>query len=155
MLIQLHSSSDVFVPLLMLIGLYAIIGGGAPERIAGSAFYIATFFSVELASRLAPRFSIMEAGIFLVDVMLLACLVVLMLKANRFWTIWICSMQAITVLSHLPMLFIPDLIPLAYRVVISIWAYPMLTLLAIGTWRHRDRLQRYGTDRPWSSYSHR
>lgn len=97
----------------------------------------------------------MEAGVFTIDVMLLACLFVLMLKANRFWTIWICSMQAITVLSHLPMLFIPDLIPLAYRAVITIWAYPMLAVLAIATWRHRERLQRYGSDKPWSSFSDR
>lgn len=152
---RLIAGPEFFGALLIVVCAYGILFGGLPEKIAGFLFLSADRLSWEFASRLAHRFSFMEARIFVVDVMLLACLVVLMLKANRFWTIWICSMQAIAVLSHLPMLFIPDLIPLAYRVVISIWAYPMLALLAIGTWRHRDRLQRYGTDRPWSSFSHR
>lgn len=154
-MIRIHSISEVYGALLLLVGSYALVFGGSPERTFAALYSVASLGSGELASRLAHRFSLIEAGVFTIDVMLLACLFVLMLKANRFWTIWICSMQAITVLSHLPMLFVPDLIPLAYRAVITIWAYPMLALLAIATWRHSDRLQRYGTDTPWSSFSAR
>jgi len=51
------------------------------------------------------------------------------------------------------MIVIPELLPQAYFVIAAIWAYPMLIVLAIGTYRHQQRLQRYGVDRSWSDFS--
>jgi len=62
-------------------------------------------------------------------------------------------MQIIQVLSHIPKIIIPELLPQAYFVIAAIWAYPMLIVLAIGTYRHQQRLQRYGADRSWSDFS--
>ena len=45
-------------------------------------------------------------------------------------------MQIIQVLSHIPKMLIPELLPQAYFVIGAIWAYPMLIVLTIGTYRH-------------------
>ncbi len=62
-------------------------------------------------------------------------------------------MQVIQVLSHIPMMLIPDLLPQAYYVIAAFWVYPMLIVLTIGTYRHQQRLRRFGVDRSWSDYS--
>jgi len=50
-------------------------------------------------------------------------------------------------------MLIPELLPQAYFVIAAIWAYPMLIVLTIGTYRHQQRLRRFGVDRSWSDFS--
>ena len=33
-----------------------------------------------------------------------------------------------------------DLVPIAYAVALRFWAYPILIILAVATWRNRQRL---------------
>lgn len=102
-------------------------------------------------SPLAQRFGNVEFGILLVDLVMLIAFVIMALYAERFWPLWMSAMQVIQVISHLPIIFIPELLPQAYGAVIMIWSYPMLILLAIATYRHQQRLKRYGADKSWSS----
>ena len=156
MMIELFSiilSLDIFIPILALSAIYALIFGGVPERLAVLIFLFAITTSIYSSSPRAIRFHSVEIGVFYTDLIMLIMLAALMLHADRYWTIWLCSLQLIQVLSHLPKLFIPDLIPQAYYVAVSVWSYPMIALLAIGTWRHRERVRKIGADRPWSSFS--
>jgi len=116
-------------------------------------FIIGFVMSVIMASPSDNRFTHPEIGILIVDLAMLAAFLMLALNAERYWTIWICSMQIIQVLSHIPKMLIPELLPQAYFVIGAIWAYPMLIVLTIGTYRHQQRLQLYGADRSWSDFS--
>ena len=49
----------------------------------------------------------------------------------------------------------PDTFWWAYAVVLTIWSYPILALIASGTFLHRRRLNLYGADRSWVSSSGR
>ncbi|MGB5723935.1 MAG: hypothetical protein WBM39_05925 [Parasphingorhabdus sp.] len=94
-----------------------------------------------------------EVGVLMVDSVMLSAFLALALRAERYWTLWICAMQVIQVLSHIPKMIIPELLPQAYYVIVAFWAYPMLLVLAIGTYRHRRRLRQFGVDRSWSNFS--
>ena len=39
----------------------------------------------------------------------------------------------------------------AYAFVLGFWGYLMLFILALGTWRHQQRLAKFGADRSWST----
>jgi hypothetical protein len=132
---------------------YAFIRGGAPERIgmaiiAGNA--VLTFF---LVSAPPIRFRGVEVGVFSVDVLAFFSFVALALRANRFWPIWVSALLGLGVLGSLAMMLHPRVIPWAYAVVLSIWSYPILLLVAIGVHRHRRRLIRNGADPSWTRFS--
>jgi len=147
------SRIDFFVALMLAVCFYSAIKGGPPERRAVMIFVLGIILTIIAASSSEHRFAQPEVGILITDLAMLSAFVVLALKAERYWTLWICSMQVIQVLSHIPMIVIPELLPQAYFVIAAIWAYPMLIVLAIGTYRHQQRLQRYGVDRSWSDFS--
>ncbi|MEM8918276.1 MAG: hypothetical protein AAGE37_05390 [Pseudomonadota bacterium] len=140
-----------FLTLFWAINAYAAVWGGKPERIAVAIFIPGMLLSSFAVSPLAQRFGNVEFGILLVDLVMLIAFVIMALYAERFWPLWMSAMQVIQVISHLPIIFIPELLPQAYGAVIMIWSYPMLILLAIATYRHQQRLKRYGADKSWSS----
>ena len=50
------------------------------------------------------------------------------------------ALLGLGLVGHLAMLLHPRVIPWAYAVVLSIWSYPILLLMAAGTFAHRRRL---------------
>jgi len=147
------SRIDFFLALMVAVCFYSAIRGGQPERRAVMIFVLGTILTVIAASSSENRFAQPEVGILITDLAMLSAFVMLALNAERYWTIWICSMQIIQVLSHIPKMLIPELLPQAYFVIAAIWAYPMLIVLTIGTYRHQQRLRRFGVDRSWSDFS--
>ncbi|WP_447526387.1 hypothetical protein [Parasphingorhabdus sp. NYA22] len=139
--------------LLILCCSYGLIWGGRPERFAVIIVMVGFFLTIAVAAPVSERFSHVEVSIFLVDTAMLASFFYLALNAERFWTIWLCAMQSIQVLTHLPIMVIPELLPQAYGAVAAIWAYPMLIVLTVGTYRHQQRLRRFGVDKSWSDFS--
>ncbi len=129
---------------------YAILRGGAPERITAWLLIGATVLTPLTASGLAMRFVQAELGIFVVDVALLGALTIVALKADRFWPMVLAAMQLDTTAVHVLKLVDADLIRITYALMIAAWSYPMLVVLAIGTMRHQRRLARFGEDRAWS-----
>lgn len=136
---------------LLLLGCcgYALRKGGPPERLAGLIFLLAAGLTVLGASPFGRRFQHIEFGILLVDAAVFCAFVVLALRSERFWPIWVAGLQTVEVLTHFARLVIPGIIPPAYGEAVALWSYPMLMLLAIGTWRHRRRLRLFGADAPW------
>jgi hypothetical protein len=145
----------VFFVLLALCCGYAWIKGGAPERAGALIFAAAAVLSTALASARPSRFGSVELGVFAVDVAMLAALLVLALRANRFWPLCVTALQVIGTAGHAVKLADPKVFPLAYAIVLALWSYPMLFLLALGTWNHQKRLTRYGADKSWSNSSGR
>ena len=142
-----------YLVLLIASCVYAFTRGGAPEKlgmaiIAGNA--VLTFF---LVSAPPIRFRGAEIGVFSVDVLAFLCFMLLALRANRFWPIWVSALLGLGVVGSLAMMLHPRVIPWAYAVVLSIWSYPILLLVAIGTHCHRLRLIRNGADPSWTPSS--
>jgi hypothetical protein len=140
---------------LMLLGCcgYALRRGGAPERLGSLIFLVAAALTVLGASPFGTRFHHVELGILVVDAAILFAFVALAIRSERFWPIWMAGLQTVEVLTHFARLVTPDIIPPTYGEAIALWSYPMLVLLAIGTWRHRRRLRRFGADNPWKNAS--
>ena len=143
----------VFVALLAACCLYAWWGGGAPERIGAAIFAAGSVLShfAYLASK--RHFNHVEIGILIVDIATFCAFLALATRANRFWPIWMTGLLGIGIVAHLAMNASPQILPYAYRFVLSAWSYPMLALIAIGIWQHRRRLKLFGADPSWSSFS--
>ncbi|NIJ37377.1 hypothetical protein FHR22_002061 [Sphingopyxis panaciterrae] len=83
-----------------------------------------------------------------VDPAAFRALYILSILSTRFWPAWIAAIQGCVALSHLAGLRL-EIMPWAYGMVVAGWAYAMLLILAVGTWRHRQRIRRYGADPAW------
>lgn len=136
--------------------LYALIRGGAPERIGAVIFILAVLVTPLAASSMQGKaFRTPELGLLLIDAAMLIAFLALTLTSSRFWPIWMSGLQAVQVAGHLARLADPGLIYWAYGVAQGLWSYPMMALLAAATWRHRERLRRFGVDNAWRNSSRR
>lgn len=144
-----------YIFLLLLIGCcgYALAVGGAPERIGAALYALACLASFLLVSAPQLRFRSLESGIFVIDLLLFACFAALALCARRFWPIWVTALAGLGVMGHLATWAGPEQIPWAYAVILSIWSYPILMILVVGTLAHRRRLETNGSDPSWSRFS--
>lgn len=129
---------------------YALWRGGAPERIVGGALLAAFVATLATYSELAGRFDSVELGVLIVDAVLLAVLVAVALRADRGWPFLLAGLHLCSVGAHLLKFLDVNMIRVTYALMIAIWSYPMLIALAVGTHRHRLRLQRQGYDLAWS-----
>lgn len=91
------SRVEFFVFLLAALCIYSAVRGGQPERRAVMIFIAGFALSIIAASPSDYRFTQPEIGIFIVDLAMLSAFVLLALHAERYWTLWICAMQAIQV----------------------------------------------------------
>jgi hypothetical protein len=148
--------TNLFFDLFLLVCCgYAFWRGGPPERVGASIFVAAVVFTRIAVSGAATRYSSIEAGVVIVDVATLLALVVLALRANRLWPLWVTALQAIGAAGHVVKLMDPNVIRWAYAFALAFWSYPMLALLALGVWNHQRRLAKFGADKSWSSSSDR
>lgn len=145
----------VFLLLLIATTAYALTFGGTPERIGAALYAAACLFSLAVVSAVPYRFRSVELGIFIVDVLLFIAFVLLALRANRYWPIWVSGLLGLGVLGHLAMMLRPQVIAWAYAAILSIWSYPILLLVCVGTAAHRVRLKRNGADHSWTPSSGR
>ena len=144
-----------FVVLLALTTLYAFWAGGGPERVGASAYALSVAIThlALLASR--HMWLDIETGVLIVDAATFVIFVLIALRANRFWPIWVSALLGIALLGHLARFVMPDTYWRAYAMVLVMWSYPILGLMALGTFLHRGRLARYGVDRSWTNSSGR
>lgn len=144
-----------FLGLLALVCLYAWWQGGAPEKIGAAIFATGSVLTVALLIAAPQRFRSFEVGVLVIDTVGFIAFLILALCANRFWTLWVTGLLGVALVGHLAKLLSPNVLPLAYRVVLSIWSYPILALIAAGIWLHRRRVKRLGADKSWSSFCDR
>jgi hypothetical protein len=135
---------------------YALLRGGGPERAGALLMLAGVFASTILVSPIVSptsRFSHLEWRILCVDFAAYLASTALMLRANRYWTIWMSGIMGVGLLAHL--LAIPGWpsLNLTYAILEKIWGYPLALLPAIGAWRHRGRLMKHGSDKSWNDFS--
>ena len=136
--------------LLLVTSGYAIWKGGKPEQWAGAALLTAAALTLltNLLNEVGP-FHNMEPVVMLVDIGLLAALVALALKANRYWPIWITAIHASAVAIHFAKLANPALVWPLYAFAASVSSVPIQIILLWATIRHQRRMKLYGIDTPW------
>lgn len=139
----------VFLGLLIVSSLYAMIRGGRVEQIGATALLGGAALSYGLAHPVGVRFQHVEAGIFLVDIIVLGVFICLSFLSTRFWPIWIASLLLSEVIVHIARFAVPDVVPIAYLNAVALWAWAVQVILIAATWRHRDRLRKWGVDKSW------
>ena len=132
----------VFIPLLLAVCVYAWWRGGADERIVAAACLAGTVATLLVVSPLRQRYANVEEGLLLVDAAVLAGFIAVALRSKRFWPLWVAGLQLTTFIGHLLKGVDQDLLPRAYGAALQFWSYPILIILALGTYRqHRRQLQ--------------
>ena len=77
----------------------------------------------------------------LVDLAVLGGFVMVALRSKRFWPLWVAGLQLTTSVGHLLKGIDQELLPRAYGAALQFWSYPILVILAAGTYRRHQRLR--------------
>lgn len=137
--------ASIFIPILFAVCLYALWRGGTDERIVAATCLAGTAATLLAISPLRERYSGVEEGLMLVDLAVLAGFVTVALRSNRFWPLWVAGLQLTTSIGHLLKGIDQDLLPRAYGAALQFWSYPILIILAVGTYRRHRRVIRAAT----------
>lgn len=132
----------VFIPLLLAVSFYAWLRGSGDERLIAATCLAGTVATLLVVSPLHQRYSGVEEGLMLVDLAVLAGFVTVALRSKRFWPLWVAGLQLTTSLGHILKGVDQDLLPRAYGVALQFWSYPILLILAVGTFRTHRRVSR-------------
>jgi hypothetical protein len=120
---------------------YALRCGRSDERVVALVCIVASVVTAFVLSPWRARYSGVESGELLVDLTALSAFIFVALRSDRFWPLWIAGLQLTTSISHFLKAVEFDLLPQAYAAAAKVWSYPILVILAVGTWRaHRRRL---------------
>lgn len=114
---------------------YAFWRGRREERMIAAACLAASIATVVVVAPTRGRFSGVEYGVLAVDLATLALFTAVALKSTRFWPLWVAALQLTTSMAHLLKAAELDLMPTAYSAAARFWVYPILLILAAGTWR--------------------
>jgi hypothetical protein len=128
--------------LLLAVATYAFLRGRREERLAAAICVFATIATRLMLSPTPERYSGVEIGVFLVDLLTLAGFTAIALRTERFWPLWVAGLQLTTLLAHMVKLVDVGLLPHAYAAAGRFWVYPIFLIIVAGTWRsHRLTLR--------------
>lgn len=114
---------------------YALLRGRSDERLTAAVCITASLASLVLMGPVRLRYSHIEIGVLAVDILTLAAFTYVALRSDRFWPLWVSGLQLTTSIAHVLKAIEPSLVPIAYAAAGRSWSYPILIILAIGTWR--------------------
>ena len=141
----------LFLMLLSLSIVYAIRRGGEPER-AVAIILIFMTISDPFVHAITPLTYIeLDPGHFIIDLGGWSACLVVALRAQRVWPLWITSLQTISLIAHVTRLVDYSVHPTAYAIMQVASSYPLLMILIIGTRNHQQRLLQNGSDPSWRS----
>ena len=137
------------VALLLLLAL-ALQRGGQPEKRAAIA-YLCAFLYVPVTRILfgQPNFLNFDVPLFTADSVVLAVLVWIALRANRWWPLWASALQLIVVVAHLAKLAEIRGMAGVYWGMTTIPTYLQFFVLLGGIRAHHSRLQKIGPYPDW------
>lgn len=121
----------VFLSLLLGSCGYAFWLGRDNERLTAIALLSSAVASVYLQT---SKFFQPESGILIVDLLLLAYLIWLAMRSDRFWPLYAAGFQVVGTTIHLARFADSNVLHSAYAAAQIFWAYPVLLALAAGTW---------------------
>ena len=117
---------------------YALWRGRGDEKVAAAVCIGASLLSLAILHPFED-FRDLEAGLLAIDVMVFASFVAIALTSHRFWPLWVAGLQLTSLLAHLGRVAHLDLLPVAYAAAERFWSYPILIVIAVGTWRQHRR----------------
>jgi hypothetical protein len=126
----------------VLVALYAFFRGSRDEREVGVICVVGALLTHLLISPLAERFETVETPVMVVDVAVFAGFLMVALRSERFWPLWVAGLQLTTMMGHVLKAMDSSLLPRAYGAALSFWANAIVLILAAGTWRRQRRLVR-------------
>ena len=130
-----------YLALLLAVTIYALVRGDRDARITALACVGATAATAIVLSPLVGRYASVETGVATIDVAVLIVFLAVALQSTRFWPLWISGLQLTTTLAHVIKVVEPDLLNVAYATAMRFWSYPILLILAVGTYRTRFKNQ--------------
>lgn len=133
---------NLFRILLLLVTLYAFLRGGRDEKWAVGILVLGVIATEFVLPPRHERFAAIEVNLLLVDLAVLGGFIAVALQSSRFWPLWVAGLQLTTILGHGFKAMDESLFAKAYAASLVFWFYPMLLVLAIGTWRSHRRSQR-------------
>lgn len=129
-----------FDTLLVISCLYAVIRGDWDSRTIALICTGASLVSHLLLRSNATRYSGVEVGVMTVDLVTFAGFLAVALASSRYWPLWVAGFQLTTLFAHASKEIEMGLVPQVYATAAVFWSYPILLILAAGTWRaHRRR----------------
>ena len=132
----------IYWGVLLLVCGYALWRGHRDERVVAAICLVASILSLLSLTGWSDRYSGIEMRLLTVDLLTLVLFVIVALQSNRFWPLWIAGLQLTTSMGHLMKAMESDLMPVAYGAALRMWSYPILLILAVGTWRAHHRALR-------------
>jgi hypothetical protein len=132
----------LFRILLTLVAMYALLRGNRDERTAALILVVGVIATHLVISPVSHRFAGVETPVMTVDIVVFAAFLWLALRSDRFWPLWIAGLQLTTILGHVLKVADNGLFSRAYGAALMFWGYPILLILAVGTWRGARRQQR-------------
>ena len=118
---------------------YALWRGRKYEQLSAILFIAASVVSVLARSAVSRPYIGVQVSDLVIDILVTIATVVIALRSDRFWPLWVAGLQLTISMSHLLKAFSPDLLPLAYAAAERFWSYPTLIILFIGAWRQHQR----------------
>ena len=125
--------------LLIAVAAYAFLRGRGDERLAAAICVFATIATRLVLSPTPERYSGVEIGVLTVDFLTLVGFVVIALRTDRFWPLWVAGLQLTTMVAHMLKAVEIDLLPHAYAAAGRFWVYPIFLIIVVGTWRSHQR----------------
>jgi hypothetical protein len=104
--------------------------GRWPERLGAGAMlaaWLATALSLNGTQLWGPQW-----GVMVIDVLLLAVLLFIALRSDRWWPMWACGFHALSVVLHLAVMADPKIWGRAYFVAGNVFSYLVMAALLIG-----------------------
>lgn len=132
----------VFRLLLALVVFYALWRGSRDERQVALICLAGAVLTTAVLAPVAQRFASVETPAMVVDLIVFIGFLAVALRSQRFWPLWVAGLQLTTILGHFLKAIESDLLPRAYGAALNFWAYPIVLILAIGTWRNHQRHMR-------------
>ena len=137
--------------LLLLVVYRSMRDGGLPEKYASTAFglsFLAEYIWNNIVGFPGFRtFSLVRLGL---DAAILLVLVLIALKANRWWPIWLSALQLIVVAGHVAAYLKIPAVSGVYWGMTALPAYPELIILLFGIIRHKKRITAVTRYPDWS-----
>jgi len=129
--------------------MYALYRGGGAERWVACIVVGMVVLDPAVHIFTPLEYATLDPGHLVIDVAGWVGLLAIALRANRFWPLWVVSLQTIALVAHAARLLDVTIHPKAYMIMQIASSYPLLVLLMIGTYYHQRRLTAIGTDRSW------
>ncbi|WP_298016390.1 hypothetical protein [Parasphingopyxis sp.] len=114
--------------------LFAGLYGRWPERVGIAMLFVASHVTGVVRLLVGADFSKFESWVSGIDILVLVALIVLSLRADRFWPLWAAGFHLAGLATHLAVYVGGVPTPMAYAHGLIFWSYAVLAALVAGTW---------------------